>query len=146
MVKPGVVVEECFTAYDKDVEPALEFKFLFILGCVYVANRQHGGWHGEWWPGVVNQNGTMVKGSGIKTIPEWVNWPHLVVDVAECLGAHKDMFHVDLFVGVPAGSPALWKKASQSERKAVVQHMVSEVSLASSEPLPAEILEEATCL
>ena len=87
----------------------------------------------------------MVEGSEIKNIPEWVNWPHLV-DIAEHPGAHKDMFHVDMFVGVPAGSPTLQKEANQSERKAAVQHVVSKVSLTSSEPLPADILKEATCL
>jgi hypothetical protein len=87
----------------------------------------------------------MVEGSEMKKLPEWVDWPRLV-EIAERLGAHKDTFRVDLFVGVPAGSPALREDASQSERQAAVQYVVNEISSTSSEPLPDDVLEEATRL
>lgn len=141
-IEPGIVVEERFTAYDRDDEPALEFKVLTIWGRVHVANWRRGGWKSLWWPGVVNRNGTMVEGSEVLSLPDWVDWSR-VVDIAERLGAHKDMFRIDMFVGVAAGSPALREEASESERQKAVRYVVSEISHISSEPFPNEVMEES---
>lgn len=135
-LKPGLVVEQRFTSFLKDIDDAaLEFKVITIWGRVWVAKWNLGSFRNPWWLGAVHRNGTLVKGSEWSSLPDWVDWSR-VVDIAERLGAHKDMFRVDMFVGVPAGSPD----------GADVQYVVNEIASTGSEPFGEEVLEEGARL
>ena len=46
----------------------------------------------------------MYPGQVHDTLPEWVNWGR-IIELAEALGAHKDMCRVDFLIGEPAGNP-----------------------------------------
>jgi hypothetical protein len=51
--------------------------------------------------GFFYRDGTPTPGCPYKArIPEWVPWKELV-GIAESLGANKDLFRVDMFLGVP---------------------------------------------
>ena len=140
-VKPGVMIEERFTTVEGDDDAGgMEFKVITIFGRVWLA---------QWRPGVstvrafIHRNGTTLdwEKESSEPLPDWVDWPRIVA-MAEQLGAHKDMFRTDIFVGVPAGSvPA---GASKEERLAAVQYVVSETEI---HPTPLkgtdEIFKEA---
>ena len=49
-----------------------------------------------------------------------------VIEIAEKMAQHKDMFRVDIFVGLPASSPALRDGVSEEEKKAAVEIVISE--------------------
>jgi len=138
-VPPGLVVEERMTGpavpgFDNDDGPAMEFKTFTIWGKAYLTIWcQAGQIHG-----MIFRNGTAratvagqhVNGTGFvhtsdteeRTLPEWLDWPRIVA-IAERLGAHKDMFRTDVFVGVSAdGSRALDQ----------LKYVVSEVELHST--------------
>jgi hypothetical protein len=82
-------------------------------------------------------------------LPDWIDWQR-IVDIAERLGAHKDMFRTDIFVGVPSDSPALRQGTSQEERLAAVRYVVSENEIHPTEYFhvrnTTEILEEGARL
>lgn len=101
---------------------------------------------GIWRPGMdgvkafLFRNGTTLpwKEGKSEPLPSWVNWPR-IVRMAETLGAHKDMFRTDIFVGVAAGSPVLREGVSEKERLAAVQYVVSETEI---HPTPLRGTEE----
>lgn len=144
-IEKGVVIEERFVAFDDVLQPALEFKVQVIWGRVFLANWVRGEFELPWEPGQVYRNGTMVKGSTEEKIPDWVDW-NRVVELAEQVGANKDFFRADIFVGVPADSPALREGATDEERRAAVQYAVSETQTNSGESPPDPILDEAVRL
>jgi hypothetical protein len=74
------------------------------------------------------RNGTMARGDDSKELDDYVEFSR-VVDIAETLGANKDMFRVDIFVGLPAGSPALRADASREERLEAVEYVVNECEI-----------------
>jgi len=135
-VKPGVMIEERFTTVEGDDDAGgMEFKVITIFGRVWLA---------QWRPGVstvrafIYRNGTTLdwEEESSEPLPDWVDWPRIVA-MAEQLGAHKDMFRTDIFVGVPAGSvPA---GASKEERLAAVQYVVSETEI---HPTPLKDTDE----
>lgn len=98
-VPPGVVVEDRITHWEDDTKAGIEFKVFMIWGKVWQAKWRRG----EYTYGVVFRNGTMHEKSNHKSLPSWLAWEK-VVSIAEKLGANKDMFRTDIFVGVPAGS------------------------------------------
>ncbi|CAB9529151.1 expressed unknown protein [Seminavis robusta] len=142
-VKAGFVIEERFSAFDSDDKPAVEFKVFTIWGRVWLANWRRGNRR----PGLVHRNGTVVEWTGKDTdsLPDWVNWDR-VVEVAERLARHKDMYRVDVFVGLPSDHPAL-KSTSRAAQMAAVQIRVSETEFVPSTHLkdPA-LFEEASRL
>ncbi|CAB9521537.1 expressed unknown protein [Seminavis robusta] len=101
-VKPGIMVEERYTGLEEDSAGAVEFKVFTIWGRVWLA---------QWRPGVskirafIKRDGTALAWDGgtkpEQQLPEWINWQH-IVEMAEGLGKHKDMFRTDIFVGIPA--------------------------------------------
>lgn len=127
-VKPGVVVEERYVDFDNFARPPLEFCIFTIWGRVWLATMNTVVDQHRSLDGVVYRNGTMPAGTRVQEIADFVDWPHLV-NVAERLGANKDMFRTDIFVGIPAGSPSLRNGASLEERKAAVQFSVSECEI-----------------
>ncbi len=135
-VKPGVMFEERFMDVEgKDDRGAMEFKVVTIWGKV---------WLGMWRPGLsevrafIHRNGTTLdwKEASSKALPKWVDWQR-IVRIAEQLGAHKDMFRTDIFVGVPAGS--LGAQGTLEERREAVQYVVSETEV---HPTPIKGTEE----
>lgn len=141
-VKPGVVVEERFTNWE-DNGPAHEFKVITIWGRAWVVQWLKGTEYGHFnW---VYRDGTMVENSSKESLAEWVDWPH-IVEIAERLGANKDLFRVDIFAGVPAGSPALRPGASAEERQAAVEYVVSELEFEPETPLWPELQEDGVRL
>lgn len=122
---PGLVIEERFAALEADDKPALEFKIFCFWGRVWIANWRRGSAR----YGLIHRNGTVVDWDGFKEdhgeIPDWIEWAK-VIEIAEKMAAHKDMFRVDMFVGLPAGSPALHEGATLEERRAAVEIVISE--------------------
>lgn len=110
-VKPGVVVEERFTSFDRDDRAAMEFKVFCVWGRVFVSTWKQG----VYTYGIVQRNGLVVRdgpdfrGPEYRKLPDWVNWTK-VVELAEKLAANKDMFRVDIFVGRRAGTAAKHQK------------------------------------
>lgn len=90
-VQPGILVEELFVADNGG--PFMEFKVFTIWGRVWLA---------IWRPGkdgvyaLIRRDGTTVPTT--HSIPSNVDWWR-VVELAERLGKHKDMFRTDIFVG-----------------------------------------------
>jgi hypothetical protein len=131
-VKPGIIVEERFTAFDCYECPPPEFKVFVIWGRVWVVNLDHVNGGNKWTAGFLHRNGTMVASEGSKyhfkenPLETWLDWVDFsrVVEIAERVGAHKDLLRVDIFVGVPASSPGVTKE----ERLAKVEYAVSELS------------------
>lgn len=147
-VPPGLVVEERLTVpnvagYDADDAPAMEFKTFTIWGKAFITIWcQAGQVHG-----MVFRNGTArvttagqhANGTGYiltsteeTALPEWLDWPRIVA-TSERLGAHKDMFRTDMFVGVPAGGTRALDQ---------LKYVVSEVEIHSTYGLGN--LEQAT--
>lgn len=98
----------------EDDGPAVEFKTFTIWGKAYLSIWcQAGVVHG-----MVFRNGTarvtttglFPNGTGFvhtskeeQPLPSWIDWPRIVA-ISEKLGANKDMFRTDVFVGVSADS------------------------------------------
>lgn len=130
--KPGIVVEERFSAhYDEDTPP-IEFGMFTIWGRVWIGQYNSIEDQNKWSMGYAHRNGTMVKGSSVNALPDFVDWNRLV-EIAERSGAHKDLFRTDIFVGVPAG--AVRAGASEEERISAVKYVVNEVAIAPTSTL-----------
>jgi len=135
-VRPGVVIEELFTDVEDDNAPPLEFNIFTIWGRVWVAQSNFVKGQRRWWSGFVNRSGAIVhppeaeewKERVQRILPDWVQWSHLV-DVAERLGAHKDIDRTDIFVGVPKGMSQHRSPVSREDRLAAVQYVVSESAI-----------------
>lgn len=102
-VKPGLVVEERWASHDDPTAPPHEFTIFTIWGRVWV-----GAWNivkkdNRWCWGYFHRDGTAAPESYKNALPDWVPWKELV-EIAESLGAHKDMFRTDMFVGHPVGA------------------------------------------
>jgi hypothetical protein len=128
-VKPGIIIEERFTDLYCFECPPPEFKIFVIWGRVWVVNLDTVEGGNKWTAGFFHRNGTLVATShdfGGNPLETWLDWVDFsrVIEIAERLGAHKDLLRVDIFVGVPASSSA----ATKEERMAKVEYAVSELS------------------
>lgn len=125
-VRPGLAIEERYTADGDDDRPAMEFKVFVIWGKVWLANWRKGSHR---W-GLIYRDGTVVDWSEYNEdhpkVPDYVDWDR-VIEIAETLGANKDMYRADIFVGVPAGSVP--NDASEEEQNAAVRVVVSETEI-----------------
>jgi hypothetical protein len=115
-VPPGFVVEERYSAPDSDTNAAYEFKTFTVWGKVYFGYLKPGS--GDYL-GLVYRNGTMITqfqhhNVDWTTVPDWLQWDK-VVELAEELAQHKDMFRADMFVGLPSGSHELYRATTQAE-------------------------------
>mmetsp|Transcript_17769 Transcript_17769/g.32157 ORF Transcript_17769/g.32157 Transcript_17769/m.32157 type:complete len:460 (-) Transcript_17769:302-1681(-) len=143
-VRPGLAIEERYTADGDDDRPAMEFKIFVIWGRVWLANWRKGSHR---W-GLIYRDGTVVDWSGYDedhpTVPDFVDWDR-VIEIAETLGANKDMYRVDIFVGVPAG--LVPHDATEAEQHAATRVVVSETELHPTTTLKDEgLFEEAARL
>jgi len=98
-VKPGIVVEELFSSHeDKDLPPH-EFCMFVIWGKFYIGQWNEVG-DDRYLVGFFYGDKRPAPGCPVTELPDWVPWEQLVA-IAESLSQHKDMFRVDIFVGVP---------------------------------------------
>ena len=98
-VRPGIVVEELFSNHEDRSLPPHEFCMFVIWGKFYVGQWNEVG-DERYLDGFFYRDGRPAPGCPVDELPEWVPWGELV-SIAESLAQHKDMFRVDMFVGVP---------------------------------------------
>ncbi len=109
--KPGLLVEQRFTtppnfgpdsAERADFMAAFEMKIFVIWGRVYLAYLKRGSGR---YGGLAYRNGTMIECQNTlldwREIPDYLHYDE-VVEVAEHLARNKDMFRVDIFIGIPS--------------------------------------------
>lgn len=135
-VKPGIIIEERFTSPICPECPPPEFKVFIIWGRVWIATLDFVAGGNKWAAGFLYRNGTMVAGTPgadnhhykeNSVFRDWhLDWVDFsrVVEIAERVGAHKDLLRVDIFAGVPASSSA----KTLDERLAEVEYVISELS------------------
>jgi hypothetical protein len=121
-VNPGAIVEERYTDLTNEDAPPAEFNVFTIWGRVWTGQYNFVKNQGRWSGGFIYRNGTMAAGSSSR-MPTWIDWPY-VVEIAEKLGANKDMFRVDIFAGVPASTGK-----TPEERRKAIKYVVSESEL-----------------
>jgi len=127
--KPGLIVEELFVAVEGDYLPPLEFCMFTIWGRLWIAQMNYVRDDKRWAGGFIHRNGTFAKNSGQHEFPyEDLDWEYLV-SIAERLGANKDMFRTDVFVGLPVSSPAARSQASREWREDSLVYAVSECEI-----------------
>ena len=156
-MKPGIVIERLFTDVENEDIPPLEFNIFTVWGKVWVAQMnvvdeddEDDNIYNRFYEGCAHRNGSMLIDHSdpdyelSDTVPDWLDYAELV-RIAENLGAHKDMFRTDIFVGVPAG--VLKAGATTEERMAAVQIVVSESEIYPTTTFPDEnICEEGARL
>lgn len=133
-VRPGVVVEERFTAWGneqenkensraKDDRGGMEFKVFTIWGRMWLA-VQRPGMDGA--VAILHRNGTNLNWEGKNDpLPDWIDWPR-IVDIAERSGANKDMFRTDIFVGLPSSREEPKKGGEAESSLGAVRYVISE--------------------
>ena len=105
-VQPGLVVEERWCSHTEPNAPPHEFNMFTIWGRVWVGQWNHVEREHRYCYGFIHRNGTMSYGGFHPVdykLPDWLPWKQLVT-IAEQLGAHKDMFRTDIFVGRPCSA------------------------------------------
>ena len=123
-VNPGAIVEERYTDLTNEDAPPVEFNVFTIWGKMWTGQYNFVSNQNRWCGGFFYRNGTASVGSA-RSLPTWIDWPR-VVEIAEELGANKDMFRTDIFVGVPAGVKS---GKTSGERRKAVKYAVSECEL-----------------
>jgi hypothetical protein len=102
-VQPGLVVEERWSSHEAAASPPHEFNMFTIWGRVWVGQWNAVYDQNRYCDGFIYRNGT-VAARGHRAgqdLPDWIPWERLV-QIAEELGANKDMFRTDIFVGRPS--------------------------------------------
>ena len=110
-ITPGVIVEDRMVSVFDPHQPPIQLNVYMIWGRVWMAlwsnyenedNVVH--------PSMVYRNGTVVvlpkddsQQHLFREVPDWLPWGR-VVQVAEDLAAHKDIYQVNLLVGVSAAT------------------------------------------
>jgi len=98
-VRPGIVIEELFSHHRDRSVPPHEFSMFVIWGKVHL-----GQWNyvdeERYFAGFFYRDGTAAPDCPASKLQDWIPWNELV-EIAERLSEHKDMFRVDMFVGVP---------------------------------------------
>ena len=99
MVRPGIVIEELFAHHGDRSLPPHEFCMFVVWGRVVI-----GQWNEvddeRYSAGFFYRDGSAAPGNPINVLDDWIPWMELV-HIAEELSQHKDMFRIDMFVGVP---------------------------------------------
>lgn len=106
-VRPGVVIEERWVSHEDPSAPPHEFCLFTIWGRLWLGQWNYVEENHRYWAGFIYRNGTFAhktyrpEPGQDMTMPDWIPWDRLVA-IAERLGANKDMFRTDMFVGRPA--------------------------------------------
>ncbi|OEU15932.1 hypothetical protein FRACYDRAFT_240627 [Fragilariopsis cylindrus CCMP1102] len=98
-VRPGIVIEELFSNHEDRSLPPHEFCLFVIWGKVYIGQWNQVG-DDRFLSGFFYRDGSSAPACPMSELPDWIPWDELV-GIAEGLSQHKDMFRVDMFVGVP---------------------------------------------
>jgi hypothetical protein len=99
-VEPGIVVEQLWSRKSDRTLPPMEFCVFVVWGRVYAAVMNEVG-ADRYLDGFYYRDGTAAKGCPMtEPVPDWAPWGE-IVQIAEVLGANKDMIRIDMFVGVP---------------------------------------------
>lgn len=99
-VEPGIVIEELWSRRGHRDLPPFEFCFFVVWGRVYTAVMNEVS-DDRYLDGFFYRDGTAARGCPFSgRVPDWVPWNEMV-EIAESLGANKDMIRIDMFVGVP---------------------------------------------
>lgn len=148
-VQPGYVMEELWTAHHDMNAPPEELNMFVIWGRVILGQWNTVRGQNRWCEGFIHRNGTFAtKGktssyvSDARKVPGWMQWDELV-RIAEHLGAHKDMFRVDIFVGIPSSAEIPEKnivKERVRERSKHLEIAVSECEIFPTTIFPADAL------
>lgn len=116
-VTPGVIVEERMTSVFDSNQPPVQLNVYVIWGRVWMASwsnynddDNNNSAEEPSNPAVVYRNGTVVvvlkdgdQQYMLREVPDWLPWGR-VVQVAEGLAAHKDIYQVNLLVGISAAT------------------------------------------
>jgi hypothetical protein len=137
-VQPGYVVEELWTAHHNSNAPPDELNIFIIWGRVFVAQWNTVEGQHRWTETFIYRNGSLTTEEG--TVPAWMCFD-ILVEIAENLGAHKDMFRVDIFVGIPA-SANVPENATVKERMKYLEIAVSECEIFPTTIFPTDTLSE----
>ncbi|KAL7576877.1 hypothetical protein ACA910_006643 [Epithemia clementina (nom. ined.)] len=135
-VRPGFVVEERWSSYENRNEPPHEFNLFTLWGRLWTGQWNFIRGQSRYWYAFVHRNGTVALTSPAfrrPRIPDWIPWDELV-RLAEELGAHKDMFRTDIFVGRPANSHDLTSGDSSTQPSV-------EIAISECEIFPTTIFE-----
>lgn len=124
-VKPGVVIEERFVEVDNFDRAPIEFNCFVIWGRIWVVQMNNIEGEKRYAMTWLRRDGSVIEGKEKPSEMEYVDFPR-VVEMAETLGANKDLFRVDIFVGIPASSPSLKANATREERLAAVEYAINE--------------------
>lgn len=129
-VKPGVVVEERFVSFMDGKGAPVEFNMFVIWGKLWVAKMNNLGEEPQYVTTWVYRNGSVPEDASRPPELDYLmdKWSQLV-ELAEKLGANKDMLRVDIFVGLPMGSQFLWTDVPREERMPAIMHTVSECEI-----------------
>jgi hypothetical protein len=124
-VHPGIVVEERITAFfDSTLQSPLEIQVYVIWGKVWMASWPRAEDRPSSHPGMIHRNGTAIMDDHTMVkVPDWIQW-EIIVALAEHLSAHKDIFQVNVLVGIPADQVFLLQHATRQEQLAAIQVMV----------------------
>ncbi|CAB9500706.1 expressed unknown protein [Seminavis robusta] len=126
-VHPGIVVEDRISSFDSPHRPPLEIQVYVIWGKVWMGAWPHA--EGPTHPGMIHRNGSVVMDDhAMVKVPDWVQW-ETIVEVAENLGAHKDIYQVNFLIGVPAETAHLLQHSSRQEQLAAIQVVVADTQL-----------------
>jgi hypothetical protein len=136
----GMIIEELFTDVTNEYAPPYEFCMFTIWGKVWIAQPKEAN---RIQLGFFHRDGTKSFAAQPGSLPDWLDFSELV-KIAEKLGANKDMYRIDILVGVPAG--AVRAGATTEERMAAVQIAVNECSLYPATFMDDEIREEGARL
>ena len=134
--KPGIVVEELFVAVEGNHLPPLEFCMFTIWGRLWIGQMNFVKDDKRWAGAFIHRDGTFAENSGEEELPyDDLDWEYLV-SIAERLGANKDMFRADIFVGLPVSSRAA-RTNSEERREDSIVYVVSE-----SEIYPTTVFQD----
>jgi hypothetical protein len=129
-VKPGVVIEERWVEVENFDRAPIEFNVFVIWGRVWVAQMNQVEEESRFAMTWLQRDGTFIAGKEHDRPKEldYIDFPR-IVEIAEKLGANKDMFRVDVFVGLPTSSSLLNLNATVEEREAAVEYAVNECEI-----------------
>jgi len=123
-VNPGIVVEEKWSHYSDLNAPPEEFNMFVIWGRVWLVQWNAVEGQHRYHYAFILRNGTDSYRPN-KRPPQYLPWNDMI-RIAEELGAHKDIFRVDLFFGIPTDQG---RNMTKNERLANSRIVVNECEI-----------------
>jgi len=151
-VRPGLVVEDRWSSLQHKDHPPDEFCIFTMWGKVWVGQWNTVVGQERYFEAFVYRNRTIAQGGhelvdGL--LPTWIPWNRLI-EIAEQLGANKDMFRTDIFVGIPTSEydeyQAAVTEAGGSEAEADVlddlRSRYLQIAVSECEIFPTTVMED----